>query len=162
MAAAGLPHRAAWSDDDPADGLSDEPSGVPWTREQAQAWRARHGADPSLPWVGAQIVAGLACAGLAGVLTGRISSVQAALLGACIVALPTLAMWVALRRLEGAPARVRLTGFFLLEGLKVLAMVLGLALVAWRLPRAEWPVLLLGLLVSLKAGWAALLWRQRR
>lgn len=135
---------------------------VPWTREQAQAWRARQGADSPLPGVGAQILAGLACAVLAWVLTGRVMSGLAALLGAYIVALPTLLMWVGLRRLEGAPAPARLMGFFLLEGLKVLAMLLGLALVAWQLPQVEWPVMVLALVLSLKAGWATLLWRQRR
>lgn len=147
---------------DPADATSsdDEPV-VPWTREQAEAWRARQPALSLWRLVLVQAVIGCLCGGLAWAVTGRGSAAEAAWLGAAVVVLPTLGMVMGLRRLEGAPARLRLLGFFVYEGLKVLGMLLALVLIAWLHPTVEWVPLVLGLVLCLKAGWVVLL-RQGR
>ncbi len=156
-------HRATWSVDDPVDdGLVDEPPGTPWTRAQAEAWRAAHPAVGSpLRLVAMQALVGGLCAVAWGVFSGRIPALEAACIGAAIVVLPALLMALGLRRLEGTPAPWRLMGFFVLEGVKVAAMLIGLALVAWLHPGVDWVALVVTLVVSLKAGWVALLRRGR-
>ncbi|MBB1161857.1 ATP synthase subunit I [Aquariibacter albus] len=156
-------HRATWSTDEPADnGLVDEPPGTPWTRAEAEAWRATQPSLGSpLRLVAMQALAGGLCALVWGGVSGRLSALEAACIGAAIVVLPALLMALGLRRLEGTPAPWRLMGFFVLEGVKVAAMLIGLALVAWLHPGVEWVALVVTLVVSLKAGWVALLRRGR-
>ncbi|MBL0718706.1 ATP synthase subunit I [Piscinibacter sp. Jin2] len=156
-------HRATWSADETADnGLVDEPPGTPWTRAQAEAWRAAQPSTGSpLRLVAMQALAGGLCAAVWAGWTGRFSAFEAACIGMAIVVLPALLMALGLRRLEGSPAPWRLMGFFVLEGVKVAAMLIGLALVAWLHPGVEWVALVATLVVSLKAGWVALLRRGR-
>src|SRR5487761_2184016 len=61
----------------------------PWSKEQAQTWRKQ---NPQVsPWrvVAAQFVAGLVCAAVAWVVTGRGAAVWSALYGAAAVVLPS-------------------------------------------------------------------------
>ena len=127
------------------------------SRREAQALRERH---PTLsPWVvlAGQAAAGLAVAIGAWVITGLANVGWSALYGAAAVVLPG-AMFA-----RGLMSKVTLinpaaavTGFFLWEMMKI-GLVLAMLFVSPKLVQdLNWPAMLAGLVVTMKAVWVVL------
>lgn len=135
-----------------------DPEIVPWTAEQARAWRER---NPSLsPWkvVGMQVVVGASVVLLAWLWSGKPSVTWSAAYGALAVVLPAAlfarGLTGRLSRLNPATAAM---GFLVWEMVK-LALTLAMLIAAPRLVAAlSWPALLVGLVLTLKVYWGAML-----
>lgn len=144
------------------DGVAD-PEVKPWTAEQARAWRER---NPTLsPWkvVGLQVVVGALVVVLAWLWSGKSSVAGSAAYGALTAVLPATLF---ARGLTGRLSRLNPTtaalGFLVWEMVK-LALTLAMLVAAPRLVVAlSWPALLLGLVLTLKVYWGALLYVPRR
>ena len=135
-----------------------DPEIVPWTAEQARAWRQR---NPSLsPWrvVGMQIVVGALVALLAWLWSGKLSVAWSAAYGALAVVLPAALFARGLTgRLSSLAPMTAALGFLVWEMVK-LALTLAMLIAAPRLVAAlSWPALLAGLVLTLKVYWGAML-----
>lgn len=134
-----------------------DPEIVPWTAEQARAWRER---NPSLsPWrvVGMQVVVGALVALLAWLWSGKPQVAWSAAYGALAVVLPAALFARGLTgRLSGLNPMTAALGFLVWEMVK-LALTLAMLVAAPRLVAAlSWPALLVGLVLALKVYWVAL------
>lgn len=142
---------------------TDEPELVPWTAEQAQAWRAN---NPSVsPWfvVAMQMLVGALAALMAWLVTDRLSVMWSVAYGAAAVVVPA---GLFARGLTGRLASVNpgaaVFGFFLWEMIKI-ALTVAMLFAAPRLIHAlSWPAMLAGLVVTMKVYWVALVFRRKR
>lgn len=135
----------------------------PLTREQAQKLRE---ASPSLsPWwvVAGQLAVGVVVACAAWVVTGRPGVAWSALYGALAVVIPAALFVRGLRsRFSSMNAATAAFGFFVWEAIKI-AVSVGMLFAAPRLVAdLDWLALLIGLVVTLKVYWVALLLRPKR
>ncbi len=130
----------------------------PWSKEQAQTWRKQN--PPVSPWgvVAAQFVAGLVCAAVAWIVTGRGGS---ALYGAAAVVLPSALLARGMTRGTRNPVAAA-AGFMFWEMLKIGVAIAMLVIAARVVANLNWPVLLVTMVVCIKVNWLALLWRGRR
>lgn len=114
------------------------------------------------PWrvVLVQLVAGLACAVLAWVLTRQASMVWSSLYGAAATVLPSALLARGMTR-GSAGAVSAAAGFLFWEMLKIGVAIAMLLIAAKVVPQLSWPALLLTMLVCIKVNWFALLWRGR-
>jgi ATP synthase protein I len=135
----------------------------PLTREQAQQLRL---ASPAVsPWrvLSGQMLAGVLVACVTWVLTGRQGAAWSALYGALAVVIPG-ALFA--RGLTGKvwsmnPATA-VAGFFLWEMVKI-GLTVAMLFAAPRLVSAlSWPAMLVGLVVTMKVSWLALMFAARR
>jgi ATP synthase protein I len=135
----------------------------PLTADEARELRARH-PSISLWWVIAgQLVVGLLVALAAWGLTGRQNLGWSAAYGAIAVVIPAA---VFARGLTGRFASLNpgtaVVGFFLWEMVKM-ALSLAMLFAAPRLITAlSWPAMLVGLVVTMKAAWLAVMFSPRR
>ena len=135
----------------------------PLTAEEAQRLRDR---KPLIsPWrvIAIQVVAGLLVALAAWGLTGRQNLGWSAGYGALAVVLPAA---VFARGLTGRFASLNpgtaVFGFFLWEMVK-LALTMAMLIAAPRLVEAlSWPAMLIGLVVTMKAAWVAVMLAPKR
>ena len=144
-----------------AEGI-DEQDYLPLTKEQAQALRER---EPALsPWwvVGLQCVAGLAVAILAWGVSGDAAVGWSAAYGALAVIIPAALFARGLMsQFSSLNAATAGFGFFVWEAVKM-AVSVGMIAAAPRLvANLSWLALIVGLLVTLKMYWLALLKRPR-
>lgn len=128
------------------------------TALEAKAFRAEH---PQLsPWrvIRWQVVVGVVCAAIAGGVSADPAVAWSAGYGALVVVLPAALFARGLTgRLASLNVGTAVAGFFFWEMFKIGLSVALLAL-AWRLvPGLSWPALLLGLVVTIKVYWVALL-----
>lgn len=135
----------------------------PLTREQAQKLRE---ASPSLsPWwvVAGQLAVGVVVASAAWAVTGRRSVAWSALYGALAVVIPAALFVRGLRsQFSSMNAATAAFGFFVWEAIKI-AVSVGMLFAAPRLVAdLDWLALLIGLVVTLKVYWVALLLRPKR
>lgn len=144
---------------------SDHP--LPLTAAQAATLRQQPGfqkgavsASRLLFW---QLGAGLAVAGLTGMVTQQLFSVVSALYGMLAVVVPGavfvwgLRRWQQLAQRAGANAAGgMLAGFFVWEFVKVVLTIVMLALAVKIGVPIHWPALLAGFVVTLKMHWLAL------
>lgn len=114
------------------------------------------------PWrvVGAQVLAGLVCVGLAWLFTGRASMACSALYGLAATVLPSALLARGMTR-GAAGAVSAAAGFLFWEMLKIGVAVAMLLIAAKVVPQLSWPALLLTMVVCMKVNWFALLWRGR-
>lgn len=125
---------------------------------QARAFRAAH---PQLsPWrvIRWQVVVGCVVAALAGWWADSRAVAWSAAYGALVVVVPAALFARGLMgRLSSLGVGTAVAGFFFWEMFKIGLSVVLLAL-AWRLvPGLQWPALLVGLVVTIKVYWVALL-----
>ena len=130
------------------------------TRAEAEALRRRQ--SVLSPWavIGAQVILGLALAGVAW-LAFDAAVAASALYGAAVAVLPgALMARAASSRLRVAPALSAVSMLFWAFA-KIGASVLLLALAARVVQPLSWPALLVALVLCLQVYWFALLWRGR-
>ncbi|QDL39360.1 ATP synthase subunit I [Rhodoferax sediminis] len=135
----------------------------PLTPEQARQLRAK---SPSLsPWwvVVGQVVVGALVALAAWALTGRQHVGWSAGYGALAVVIPAALFARGLAsRVSSVSAGAAVFGFFLWEAVKI-ALTVAMLFAAPRLVTdLSWPAMLVGLVVTMKVYWVALVWRPKR
>lgn len=133
------------------------------TPEQAQRLIAQ---NPSLSvwWVLlAQSVVGVVAAIVAGVLTGQGASAWSALYGCLAVVIPGALFARGLRsQFSSISAVTAGFGFFVWEAVKIGVSVAMLAAAPRLVADLDWLAMLIGLIVTLKVYWLALLVRRKR
>jgi ATP synthase protein I len=140
-----------------------EPEFKPLTAEEARQLRER---NPSVsPWrvIAGQVVAGVLVALAAWGLTGRPSVGWSAGYGALAVVLPAALFARGLTgRFSSLNPGTAVVGFFLWEMVKM-ALAVAMLIAAPRLITAlSWPAMLVGLVVTMKVYWLALMFAARR
>ena len=133
----------------------------PLTAQEAQALRER---DPALsPWwiVGMQCVAGLSVALVAWGVSGAVAAWSAAY-GALAVIIPAALFARGLMsRFSSLHAATASFGFFLWEAVKLAVSIAMIAAAPRLIENLSWLALLVGLVVTLKMYWLALLMRPK-
>jgi len=145
---------------------ADEFDALPFKRLTAQEAQALRKLQPPLsPWwvVGWQVVVGLLVALAAWGFTGKAEMAWSAGYGALTVVLPAALFARGLMsQFSSINAATAGFGFFVWETVK-LAVTVGLLFAAPQLVRdLDWLALLIGLIVTLKVYWLALLMRPKR
>lgn len=135
----------------------------PLTADEARELRARH---PSIsPWwvIAGQLVVGLLVALAAWGLTGRQNLGWSAGYGAVAVVIPAAVFARGLTgRFSSLNPGTAVVGFFLWEMVKM-ALSIAMLFAAPRLITAlSWPAMLIGLVVTMKAAWLAVMFSPRR
>lgn len=127
------------------------------TREQAQQFRKDHPQVSLWHVLAGQFVAGLLVALLAWLLTGRSSAGWSALYGSLAVVVPAALFARGLTgKVWSMNPGTAVAGFFLWEMVKV-ALTLAMLFAAPRLvSMLSWPIMLVGLVVTMKVSWFAL------
>jgi len=132
-----------------------------WSREEAQALRAK---DPSLsPWrvVMFQAAAGLICAAVVWGITQRSAAAWSALYGAAAIVVPGALFARGMTRNLAGNAGTAIAGFMFWEMVKI-GVAVALLVAAPRVVQGlSWPALLVAMIVCMKVNWLALLWRRR-
>jgi ATP synthase protein I len=141
----------------------DESDFIPLTPEQAQRLIAQ---NPSLSvwWVLAgQLVVGVVAAVLAGALTGKGASAWSAFYGSLVVVIPGALFARGLRsQFSSISAVTAGFGFFVWEAVKIGVSVSMLAAAPRLVADLDWLAMLIGLILTLKVYWLALLVRHKR
>ena len=132
----------------------------PLTAQEAEQWRSRN--PPISVWkvVAVQALVGALVALVAWVLTGRASVGWSAAYGAVAVVVPAgfFARGVFRRKASSDP-RAAMLGFFGWEIAKIVLTVALLAAAPRLVPDLSWMALLVGMVITMKTYWAALLVR---
>ncbi len=147
----------------PGNAFAEESDFSPLTPEQAQRLIAQ---NPSLSvwWVlSAQSVVGVVAAIVAGVLTGQGASAWSAFYGCLAVVIPGALFARGLRsQFSSISAVTAGFGFFVWEAVKIGVSVAMLAAAPRLVADLDWLAMLIGLIVTLKVYWLALLVRRKR
>jgi len=147
----------------PGNASVEESDFSPLTPEQAQRLIAQ---NPSLSvwWVlSAQLVVGVLGAIVAGILTGQGASAWSAFYGCLAVVIPGALFARGLRsQFSSISAVTAGFGFFVWEAVKIGVSVAMLAAAPRLVADLDWLAMLIGLIVTLKVYWLALLVRQKR
>jgi ATP synthase protein I len=147
----------------PGNASVEESDFSPLTPEQAQRLIAQ---NPSLSvwWVlSAQLVVGALAAMVAGILTGQGASAWSAFYGCLAVVIPGALFARGLRsQFSSISAVTAGFGFFVWEAVKIGVSVAMLAAAPRLVADLDWLAMLIGLIVTLKVYWLALLVRQKR
>jgi ATP synthase protein I len=140
---------------------ADEAPFKKWSREEAQALRAKE--PPLSPWrvVIVQAAAGLICAAVVLGVTQRSAAAWSALYGAAAVVVPAALFARGMTRNLAGNAGTAIAGFMFWEMVKI-GVAVALLVAAPRVVQGlSWPALLVAMIVCLKVNWLALLWRRR-
>lgn len=132
----------------------------PLTAQEAEQWRSRN--PPISVWkvVAGQALVGMLVALVAWVLTGRASVGWSAAYGAVAVVVPAgLFARGVFRRKASSDPRAAMLGFFGWEIAKIVLTVALLAAAPRLVPDLSWMALLVGMVITMKTYWAALLVR---
>ena len=132
----------------------------PLTAEEAAVWRSRN--PPVSVWkiVEGQVLVGVVVALAAWVLTGRASMGWSAAYGALAVVVPAaLFARGVLRHKASANPRAAMVGFFGWEIAKIVLTVALLAAAPRLVPGLSWLALVVGMVITMKTYWVALLVR---
>ena len=131
----------------------------------AEALALRKLQPPVSPWriVGLQAVVGLLAAFAAWALTGRVAAAWSTAYGALAVVLPAVLFARGLMsQFSSLNAATAGFGFFVWEAVKI-AVSIGMLFAAPQLvENLDWLAMLIGLVVTLKVYWLALLMRPKR
>ena len=147
----------------PGNALSEDSDCSPLTPEQAQQLIAQN-LSLSVWWVlSAQLVVGVVAAMVAGLLTGQGASAWSAFYGCLAVVIPGALFARGLRsQFSSISAVTAGFGFFVWEAVKIGVSVAMLAAAPRLVADLDWLAMLIGLIVTLKVYWLALLVRQKR
>lgn len=132
----------------------------PLTAQEAEQWRSRN--PPISVWkvVAGQALVGVLVALVAWALTGRASVGWSAAYGAVAVVVPAgLFARGVFRRKASSDPRAAMLGFFGWEIAKIVLTVALLAAAPRLVPDLSWMALLIGMVITMKTYWAALLVR---
>ena len=132
----------------------------PLTAQEAEQWRRRN--PPISVWrvVAGQALVGMLVALVAWVLTGRASVGWSAAYGALAVVVPAaLFARGVLRHKASIHPRAAMVGFFGWEIAKIVLTVALLAAAPRLVPGLSWIALLVGMVITMKTYWVALLVR---
>lgn len=145
---------------------ADESEELEFKRLTAEEAKALRELNPSVsPWriVGLQVIVGCLVALFAWVLTGRPEAGWSAGYGGLSVVIPAVLFARGLKsQFSSINAATAAFGFFVWEAIKI-AVSVGLLFAAPRLvANLDWLALLIGLIVTLKVYWVALLMRPKR
>ncbi len=146
---------------------SPEPEFKPLTAEEARQFSDKNPSVSPAKVVGIQAVVGLVVALGAWGLTGKVNVGWSAAYGALAVVIPAAMFARGLARrmsLESPQARAMgaAFGFFLWEMVKI-ALTVAMLFAAPRLvANLSWPAMLVGLVVTMKVYWVALMLRPKR
>ena len=147
---------------DSSPGEANAPEFKPLTRQEVQELRER---QPLVsPWrvVGWQVLVGLAVAAVTYLATGKSNLAASALYGAAAVVVPAALFARGITsRFASVNAGAAVFGFFLWEMVKIALTVAMLFAAPKVVAHLSWPAMLIGLVVTMKVYWAALLWRPR-
>jgi ATP synthase protein I len=148
----------SYSEEVEAEKALDELRFKPLSAEQAQAWRQHH--FVLSPWrvVFWQVLVGCVLGLLAWWITGRFSAGVSAVYGALVVVIPAALFARGLTggfAATGVPGAV--LGFFIWEAVKLMVGVVMLVMAPRVVSELSWPALLVGLVVTMKVYWLALL-----
>jgi ATP synthase protein I len=132
----------------------------PLTAQEAQQWRSRNPSISVWKVVAGQALVGMLVALVAWLLTGRAQVGWSAAYGALAVVAPAaLFARGVLRHKASAHPRAAMVGFFGWEIAKIVLTVSLLAAAPWLVPGLSWIALLIGMVVTMKTYWVALLVR---
>lgn len=132
----------------------------PLTAEEAAVWRSRNPSVSVWKVVASQALVGVLVALAAWGLTGSAPVGWSAAYGALAVWLPAaLFARGVMRQKTSADPRAAMVGFFGWEITKILLTVALLAAATWVVPGLNWIALLVGMVVTMKTYWVALLVR---
>ena len=147
----------------PGNAPSEDSDCSPLTPEQAQQLIAQN-LSLSVWWVlSAQLVVGVVAAMVAGLLTGQGASAWSAFYGCLAVVIPGALFARGLRsQFSSISAVTAGFGFFVWEAVKIGVSVAMLAAAPRLVADLDWLAMLIGLIVTLKVYWLALLVRQKR
>ena len=140
----------------------DESEFKPLTAEEAKAWRERNPVVPVTMVVFGQVVVGVLVTLVAWAFTGKQNVAWSVAYGALAVVIPAalFARGLSSRLTAGNPGAA-VFGFFLWEMVKI-ALTVAMLFAAPRLvPQLSWPALLVGLVITMKVYWVALLRRPK-
>jgi ATP synthase protein I len=132
-----------------------------WSREEVRVWRRK---NPAIsPWciVSAQILAGLVCCVIAGLVAQSGSVVLSALYGVAVVVIPSSLLARGLGGSSNNPL-VSVSKFMLWSVVKLCLAAAMLVLAVRVVPNLNWVILLVTAFICIKVNWVALLWRARR
>lgn len=141
---------------------ADDAGFKPLTAEEARQLRLKN--PPVSPWrvVAWQMVVGLLAAVLAAALTGERNVGWSVAYGALAVVIPAALFARGLMgRFSSLNPATAAVGFFIWEMVKIGVSVTLLALAPRMVPGLSWVALLVGLVVTMKVYWAALLFASR-
>lgn len=128
--------------------------------------RATAGLGSLFQWsaMSAQLVVGLAAAAVLGIATGSMELALSAAYGALAAWLPALlSARVAARTIRlRLGARKVLVALFVIEGVKIMLTVVLLLAATSVVAQVNWPALLAGFVVTIKAAWAVLWWISKK
>jgi ATP synthase protein I len=147
-----------WDDTDEADSAY-----TPLTGEQAKLLREHN--PPVSPWwvIAAQLGVGFWLALAAWVLTGRPNVVCSTAYGAMVVIVPSaLFAWGLMNQRSVINTVMGGFGFVVWEAIKIAASIAMLFAASHLVADLDWLALLIGLVVTLKVYWVALLMRRKR
>jgi ATP synthase protein I len=140
----------------------EEPPFKPLTADQARRLREQN--PPVSPWwvVAGQALVGLVVALAAWALTGRQNVGWSAGYGALAVVIPAAIFARGLTgRFSSLNAGAAAVGFMLWEMVKIASSIALMAAAPRLVPELSWPALLVGLVLTMKVYWIALLYRPR-
>jgi ATP synthase protein I len=129
-----------------------------------EARRLREQNPPVSPWwvVAGQVLVGLVVALAAWALTGRQNVGWSAGYGALAVVIPAAIFARGLTgRFSSLNAGTAAVGFMLWEMVKIASSIALMAVAPRLVPELSWPALLVGLVLTMKVYWVALLYRPR-
>jgi ATP synthase protein I len=132
----------------------------PLSAEEAEVWRNRNPSISVWKVVAGQALVGTLVALLAWVLSGSVWIGCSAAYGALAVVVPAaLFARGVLRRKASASPRAAMAGFFGWEIAKILLTVVLLVAAPWVVPSLSWLALVVGMVITMKTYWVALLVR---
>lgn len=149
-------------DSDSTDEWADRPTRV-WSAQEVQALRSSR--LTLSPWglVGWQAGMGLVVVAVAGLFTRQWTVMASALMGAGAIVLPSALMaWGVTRSTAYMTPGGLAVRFMSWEFIKILVSVAALWLAPKLVQPLNWPTLLVSVVLCLKVGWVALLWRRHR
>jgi len=145
---------------------ADEPEEPEIKRLSAEEAQALRELEPSVsPWrvIRWQVVVGFVVALLAWGLTGRSAAAWSAGYGALVVVIPAMLFARGLMsQFSSINAATAGFGFFVWEAVKIAVSVAMIAAAPQLVTDLDWLAMLIGLIVTLKVYWVALLMRSKR
>jgi ATP synthase protein I len=153
-------------DSDPADGWTSDEAEKPvrvWSAEEVQSLQSSR--LTLSPWglVGWQAGMGLVVVALVAAIARDRAVVASALMGAVAIVVPSALMaWGVTRSIAFMTPGGMAVRFMLWEFIKILVSVSALWLAPKLVQPLNWPILLVSVVLCLKVGWVALLWRRHR
>lgn len=131
----------------------------PLTAQEAQEWRKRHKTFSIWKIVLAQVLVGLVAVVVAWFVSSKAQIAYSVAYGSLSVVVPSLVFARGLSRGRGSSAGGAMVGLFGWELVKIVLTVAMLVAAPRVVPGLSWLALLVGMVVTMKAYWIALLLR---